>query len=379
VTTLYAPGFAQQRAAAQPATYNKIFAKVIMQIRQLGASALHVTPVCLGTMTWGQQNSETEGHAQLDYAISRGVNFIDTAEMYSVPTRVETYGSTEQIIGTWLNAKGKSFREKVVVATKCAGPSRNASDVTWVRGDMPVFGKADIARGIRESLKRLQTDYIDLYQLHWPARNVPTFGAQFFDATAERESIALQETLAALNDEVKAGRVRAIGVSNETPWGMMQCLQLAQTSNLPRIACTQNAFNLLNRVCEYGLSEIGFREKVGLLAYSPLGFGYLSGKHLDGIVENSRLHLFPHFSRYNKPGVVPAVQAYAALAKENGLSLTQLALAFCKSRFFVSSTIIGATTTQQLKDNIDAFETTLTADVLAKIDVIHTRYTNPAP
>ncbi len=350
-----------------------------MQTHQLGTSALHVTPVCLGTMTWGQQNSEAEGHVQLDYAISRGVNFIDTAEMYSVPTRQETYGSTERIIGTWLNAKGTSFREKVVIATKCAGPSRNASDVTWVRSDMPVFGKADIARGIRESLKRLQTDYIDLYQLHWPARNVPTFGAQFFDATAERESIALQETFAALNDEVRAGRVRAIGVSNETPWGMMQCLQLAQISNLPRIACTQNAFNLLNRVYEYGLSEIGFREKVGLLAYSPLAFGHLSGKHLDGIVEHSRLHLFPQFGRYNKPGVVPAVQAYGALAKENGLSLTQLALAFCKSRFFVASTIIGATTTQQLKENIDAFETTLSADVLAKIDAIHTRYTNPAP
>jgi aryl-alcohol dehydrogenase-like predicted oxidoreductase len=361
--------------------------KTSMHTRPLGSNsgsnALHVTPICLGSMTWGQQNSESEGHAQLDYAISRGINFIDTAEMYSVPARAETYGSTERIIGSWLAAKGKVFREKVIIASKCAGPSRNASDVTWVRGktlvNAPVFSKADIARGVRESLKRLQTDYIDLYQLHWPARNVPTFGGYYFDATAERESVALEETLAALGEEVKAGRVRAVGVSNETPWGMMQCLDIAKRLSLPRIVSTQNAFSLLNRVYEYGLSEIGFRENVGLLAYSPLAFGHLTGKYLRKPPANSRLQLFPQFGRYNKPGVVPAVRAYDALARESGLTLTQLALAFCKSRFYVASTIIGATTLTQLKENIDAFEVELSADVLKRIDEIHLLHTNPAP
>jgi aryl-alcohol dehydrogenase-like predicted oxidoreductase len=354
-----------------------------MQKRPLGSNpggnALHVTPICLGSMTWGQQNSESEGHAQLDYAISRGVNFIDTAEMYSVPSRAETYGSTERIIGSWLKAKGKPFRDKVIIASKCAGPSRHATDVTWVRGNMPVFSKADIERGVRESLKRLQTDYIDLYQLHWPARNVPTFGGYCFDASAERESVALEETFAALGDEVKAGRVRAVGVSNETPWGMMQCLNIAKRLPLPRIVSTQNAFSLLNRVYEYGLSEIGFRENVGLLAYSPLAFGHLTGKYLRKPPANSRLQLFPQFGRYNKLGVVPAVRAYDTLARESGLTLTQLALAFCKSRFYVASTIIGATTLAQLKENIDAFEVELSAAVLKKIDEIHLLHTNPAP
>lgn len=355
----------------------------MMQTRPLGNSVLNVTPICLGSMTWGQQNTESEGHAQLDYAISRGINFVDTAEMYSVPTQAATYGSTERIIGSWLAKKGAAFRDKVIIATKCAGPSRNAADVTWVRGDTPVFSKADITRGIRESLKRLQTDYIDLYQLHWPARNVPTFGAYYFDATTERESVALADTLAALDDEVKAGRVRAIGVSNETPWGMMQCLQIAQSHGLPRIASTQNVYSLLSRIYEYGLAEISFRENVGLLAYSPLAFGHLTGKYLRDADANanksSRLKLFPQFGRYNKPGVAPAVRAYDALARESGLTLTQLALAFCKSRFFVASTIIGATTMAQLRENIDAFEVTLSADVLAKIDGIHLLHTNPAP
>jgi len=351
-----------------------------MHMHLLGNTALKVSEICLGSMTWGQQNSMKDAHAQLDYAQSRGLNFIDTAEMYSVPARAETYGATEKIIGEWLHNKGALCRDQIVVASKCAGPSRNAADLTWVRGDAATFSKADIQRGITGSLKRLQTDYIDLYQLHWPARNVPVFGGALFDATAERESVALEETLAALADEVKAGRIRYIGLSNETPWGLMRFLQLADTSKLARVVSIQNAYSLLNRVYEQGLSEIGFRENIGLLAYSPLAFGHLTGKYLHEAPDNARFKLFPQFGpRYGKPNVVPAVREYAALAAQIGISLTALSLAFCKSRFFVMSTIVGATTLAQLAENIDAFDVNLDTETLAAIDAIHLRYTNPAP
>jgi aryl-alcohol dehydrogenase-like predicted oxidoreductase len=351
-----------------------------MKVQLLGRSALEVSEVCLGSMTWGEQNTEADGHAQLDYAISRGINFIDTAEMYAVPVRAETYGATEKIIGTWLQKKGRAFRQQIILATKCAGPSRNASDVTWVRGELKAFSSADIQRGVTNSLKRLQTDYIDLYQLHWPARNVPMFGGQFFDVAAERESVALEETLAALHAEVKAGRIREIGLSNETPWGVMAALHVSREKNLPRPASIQNAYNLINRVYEHGLSEIGFREQIGLLAYSPLAFGHLTGKYLNDKPANARFTRFPQFGpRYGKPNVKPAVAAYAELAASRGLTLTQLALAFCKSRFFVASTIIGATSVDQLKENIDAFAINLDRDTLDAIDALHLRFTNPAP
>jgi aryl-alcohol dehydrogenase-like predicted oxidoreductase len=351
-----------------------------MKTNRLGNSDLHVSEVCLGSMTWGQQNTEAEGHAQLDYAISRGINFIDTAEMYAVPVRAETYGATERIIGSWLRKKGAAFREKVVIATKCAGPSRNAKDVTWVRDDLRPFSRADIRRGVEQSLKRLQTEYIDLYQLHWPARNVPIFGAQFFDAALERESIALEETLQALADEIKAGRVRHIGVSNESPWGLMHALRLSEDKALPRVQTIQNAHNLLNRVFEHGLAEVAYREQVGLLAYSPLAFGHLTGKYARETPTESRFALFPQISaRYGKPNVRAASEAYATLAAERGLTPTQLALAFCKSRFFVASTIIGATTLPQLQENIAAFDVSLDAETLSSIDALHLRFTNPAP
>ena len=351
-----------------------------MKMHCLGNSTLEVSEVCLGSMTWGQQNTLEEAHSQLDYAISRGVNFIDTAEMYSVPVRAETYGATEKIIGEWLSKKSASFRDQVVVASKCAGPSRSATDVTWVRGDLAAFSKADIRRGVTNSLKRLQTDYIDLYQLHWPARNVPIFGGVFFDPAAEREAVAFEETLMALADEVRAGRIRHVGLSNETPWGVMKYLQLSAKLNLPSIISIQNAYSLINRIYEQGLSEIGFRENIGLLAYSPLAFGHLTGKYLNGTPEKARFALFPQFGpRYGKPNVEPAVREYAALAGQTGISLTELALAFCKSQFFVASTIIGATTLDQLKQNIDAFEVVLSAETLAAIDTIHLRYSNPAP
>ena len=348
-----------------------------MKLNALGTGGLRVPEICLGTMTFGQQNTLDEACAQLDYALDHGVNFIDAAEMYPVPTRAETYGRTEEFIGHWLNTQARS---KVILATKAAGPSRNRADVTWVRGEKPAFDRKDIQRGIENSLRRLQTDYIDLYQLHWPARNTPIFGQSLYDPAAERDSVALRETLDALAQAVKAGKVRHAGLSNETPWGAMQFLRLADKHKLPRVVSIQNAYNLINRVYEYGLSEIGYRESIGLLAYSPLAFGHLAGKYIDGIPPRSRLGEFPQFGqRYAKPAVAPAVTEYAALAKSLGLSLTALALAFVKSRWFVASTIIGATTLDQLKENIAAFDVTLDAATLEMIDKTHFKYTNPAP
>ena len=351
-----------------------------MKTSPLGTSTLHVTPICLGSMTWGQQNTEADGHAQLDYALSRGINFIDTAEMYSVPVRAETYGATEKIIGTWLKKHGAATRERVVLATKCAGPARNPRDVHWVRGELRAFSREDIQRGVKNSLARLQTDYIDLYQLHWPARNVPTFGGYLFNPAIERESVALEETLEALGEEMKAGRIRHIGLSNESAWGIMHCLHLHETKRLPRVVSTQNAYNLINRMFEPGLAEISYREKVGLLAYSPLAFGHLTGKYLDGAPADARFTLFPAFGqRYSAPNVVPAVRAYQALAKSRGLTLTQLALAFCYGQSFVASTIIGATTRTQLQENIDALSVTLETETRAEIDKLHLQFTSPAP
>jgi aryl-alcohol dehydrogenase-like predicted oxidoreductase len=350
---------------------------------QLGVTELRVSPICLGSMTWGQQNTEVEGHAQIDLALASGVNFIDTAEMYSVPVRAETYGATERIIGSWL-AKNKPKRDQIVLATKVAGPSRNPSDVQWVRGDALPLSRADIDRAVKGSLQRLQTDYIDLYQVHWPARNVPMFGGQFFEPSQERESsAAIEETLGALNDMVKAGLIRAIGVSNETPWGVAEWLRLSRDRTYARIATIQNAYNLMNRVYEHGLAEQCYRDRVSLLAYSPLAFGHLAGKYLNGTQsgpDGSRMRLFPQFGpRYGKPNVVPAANAYAALAKRYGLTLTQLALAFCRAKQIVTSTIIGATSVAQLQENIAAFDVSLSAEQLTDIDQLHFQYSNPAP
>jgi aryl-alcohol dehydrogenase-like predicted oxidoreductase len=353
--------------------------------RALGRSNIQISPVCLGTMTWGEQNNEADGHAQLDAALDAGINFIDTAEMYSVPVRAETYGKTEEIIGTWLakrRAAGKP-REEIVLATKIAGPSRNASDVTWVRGDLKPLSKADVERGIKNSLRRLQTDYVDLYQVHWPARNVPMFGGQFFDPGQERDAASIEETLFALSECVHQGLIREIGVSNETPWGVAEWLRVSSEEGLARIASIQNPFNLVNRVFEHGLAEQCWREQISMLAYSPLAFGYLTGKYPQGPAagpDGARMKLFPQFGpRYGKPNVIPASNAYAALAKQFGISATQLALAFCRSRSTVASTIIGATSVAQLKENIAAFDIELAADQLAQIDQVHLQYSNPAP
>ncbi len=345
-----------------------------MQFTMLGSSDLKVSRVCLGTMTFGTQNSEADAHRQLDFALAHGINFIDTAEMYSVPPDAESYGRTETCIGNWLK---RQARDRIVLATKISGPGRSLS---WIRNGDLAFNRKNIRAAIEASLARLQTDYVDLYQLHWPDRNTPIFGEYQFDPGKEREFVPLEETLTALAELVKEGRVRHVGLSNETPWGVMQFLHLAQKHGLPRVVSVQNAYSLLNRTWEMGLAEIGFRENVGLLAYSPLAFGLLSGKYLADAQARGRLTLFQGFAqRYSKVNVPPAVEAYAELARANGLTPVELALGFVASRSFVASTIIGATTLEQLGEDIAACEISLGADLLRQIEALHLRYGNPAP
>lgn len=345
-----------------------------MEYVSLGRSDLTVSRVCLGTMTWGTQNTESDAHAQLDHALSRGINFIDTAEMYSVPPNAESYGKTETYIGTWLK---RQARDRIVLATKIAGPGRT---IKWIRDGEVGFNARNLRIALEGSLRRLQTDYIDLYQLHWPDRNVPLFGQIAFDPKNERETVPLRETLEALGQLVREGKVRAVGLSNETPWGVMQCVRLAEEHGLPRVATVQNAYNLLNRTWESGLAEIGYREQVSLIPYSPLAFGLLSGKYLDDPNADGRVTRFSGFAqRYTKVNVRPAVAAYAELARRHGLTPTRLALGFVSSRWFVASTILGATTLEQLGEDIDACATPLGDELLKEIDALHLRYTNPAP
>lgn len=345
-----------------------------MRFKQLGNSALQVSEICLGTMTFGAQNSEAEGHAQLDRAFAAGVNFIDTAEMYAVPPSAGSYGRSEEIVGNWL---ARQPRDRVVVATKAAGPGRG---LDWIRGGPTAFDRGNLRAALEGSLRRLRTDHVDLYQLHWPARNQPMFGQWQYDPAAEREATPIRETLEALAELVREGKIRHVGVSNEHPWGVMEFVRLAREHDLPRVVSIQNAYHLLNRVFEGGLAEVCHREQVSLLPYSPLAFGTLSGKYLAQPPANARLSLFPGFGqRYAKPNVPPAVAAYADLARQNGLTPAQLALAFVCSRSFAASTIIGATTLAQLDENIAACALNLAPEVLAAIDAIHLRYTNPAP
>jgi len=345
-----------------------------MQYNPLGRSDLKVSEICLGTMTYGEQNSETQAHQQLDFALDRGVNFIDTAEMYPVPPNAETQGRTEAYIGSWLV---KQQRDKIILATKVAGPS---SRMSWVRGGDRKLDRANIETAVNDSLTRLQTDYIDLYQIHWPDRYVPLFGAPAYNPKYQGESIPIREQLEVFSDLVKAGKIRYLGLSNETPWGVCQFCQLAEQFDLPRVVSIQNAYSLINRTFETGLAEVSHLEDVPLLPYSPLAFGYLTGKYQQGKPPNSRLELFPQFGvRYQKSTVQYAVNAYIELAREQGLSPAQMALAFVRSRWFVASTIIGATTLEQLEENIASTEVKLSEEVLAEIDAIHARYPNPAP
>jgi aryl-alcohol dehydrogenase-like predicted oxidoreductase len=346
-----------------------------MKMNRLGNTDLDVSRVCLGTMTFGQQNTEADAHSQLDYALERGINFVDTAEMYPVPPSAGTQGSTERFIGTWLKKSGK--RDRIVLATKAAGPNPNQ---TWIRGGRQNLDAANIRAALDDSLRRLQTDYVDLYQLHWPSRNVPIFGANTFDPTKERAAVPIEETLGVLRELVKEGKIRHIGVSNESPWGVSEYIKQSETRGLPRIATIQNLFNLTARAFETTLlDEVCYREHVSLLAYSPLAFGQLSAKYVDDPHAVGRLTIFPPTwsPRYLRPGVFDATREYAALARANGLSPATMALAWCYNRWFVASTIIGATNLEQLKENIDAESVSLPDEVIAAIDAIHARYTNP--
>jgi aryl-alcohol dehydrogenase-like predicted oxidoreductase len=344
-------------------------------MHQLGRTGLTVSRVCLGTMTFGEQNTESDAHSQLDYALERGINFVDTAEMYPVPPNATTQGSTERFIGSWLKKTGK--RADIVLATKAAGPNPNQS---WIRGGRQNLDAANIRTAVEDSLRRLQTDYIDLYQLHWPSRNLPIFGANQFDPHKERDCVPIEDTLAVLGELIKEGKIRHIGVSNESPWGVCEYIKQAEMKGLPRIATIQNLYNLTARAFESTLlDEVCYREQVSLLAYSPLAFGQLSAKYLDNPKARGRLSIFPPTwsPRYLRPSVLAATKEYAALARANGMSPAGMALAWCYSRWFVGSTIIGATTLEQLKENIDAEALVLSDEIVAAIDAIHARYTNP--
>lgn len=343
----------------------------------LGSSDIQVSRICLGTMTWGEQNTQAEAFEQMDYALDNGVNFWDTAELYAIPPRAETYGKTEEFIGKWLAKTGK--RDQIVLASKIAGPS---SFTQHIRGGKSRFNRQQIHEALEGSLKRLGTDHLDLYQLHWPERHTNFFGVLGFDAP-EKDTVDMtdfEETLEVLTELVKAGKIRHIGLSNETAWGTMKFLQIAEQKGLEKIVTVQNPYSLLNRSFEVGLSEVAYQEKIGLLAYSPLGFGVLSGKYLKGKKpEGARITLFPHYDRYSNDNAVKATELYAALANGNGLTPTQLALAFVNSRSFVSANIIGATSMSQLQENIDSINITLDAETLHQIERIHSQYTIPSP
>lgn len=344
-----------------------------MEYRQLGSSELRVSALSLGTMTFGEQNSERDAHAQLDLAIARGVNFIDTAEMYPVPPRGETVHRTESYIGSWLK---QQQRDQLIVATKITGPARG---FTWIRNS-PRIDRAHLTAAIDGSLRRLQTDYVDLYQIHWPDRYVPMFGTTGYDAAEERDSTPIAEQLQVLAELVKAGKIRHIGVSNETPWGVCEFVRCAEIAGLPKIVSVQNAYHLMNRTFENGLAEVCHHVNVSLLAYSPLAFGWLSGKYLTDPDTVGRITLFPGFGqRYAKPNVTAATREYVRIAQAAGLSPAQMALAFVRTRSFSASVILGATSLQQLNENLDSAEVVLTPEVLEQIEAVHRLYPSPAP
>lgn len=347
-----------------------------MDYRRLGRTDLNVSLICLGTMTWGQQNTEAEGHAQMDYALEQGVNFFDTAELYSIPPQPETTGSTERIIGSWFKARGN--RDKVILATKVVG----RTDMTWFRkdGSKGELSRAQIEEAVNGSLKRLQTDYIDVYQIHWPDRPMPWGSNPTIYRHQAGDSHPIEETLEIMNDLVKAGKIRHVGLSNESAWGAMSFLKASDAKGLPRVQSIQNAYSLLNRTYEVALAEVTMREEVGLLAYSPLAQGYLTGKYLDGArPEGARTTLFKRGQRYETPGAEPAIRRYVALAREFGLDPAQLALAFVNSRPFVNANIIGATSMEQLKTDIGSINVKITPELEERINAIHLDHCNPCP
>ena len=343
-----------------------------MQYRLLGRTGLKVGQICLGTMTWGEQNSEAEAHAQMDMAVDAGVNFFDTAEMYPVPPKADTQGRTESYIGTWFKKTGR--RNDIVLASKVIGPGM----FPYLRGG-PRLDRAQVLTACEASLRRLQTDHIDLYQVHWPQRPTNYFGQLGYEHRGDGD-VTIEETLSALAELVRQGKVRHVGISNETPWGLSEYLRLHRDKGLPRVEAIQNPYSLLNRSFEVGLAEFAHREQIGMLAYSPLAFGVLSGKYLDGArPAGARLTLFTRFARYNGEHAAAATAEYVALARAQGLDAAQMALAFVSSRPFVCSNIIGATTLEQLRSNLDSVRVELSPDVLKAIDAIHSRYTIPCP
>ena len=342
-----------------------------MKYRKLGDTSLNVSLICLGTMSFGEQNTEKDAHEQLTFALDHGVNFIDTAEMYAIPPKESTQGLTEKYIGSWV--KKNLNRDKYIIATKVAGPG-----MEYIRGGTNL-SKEHVTQAIDASLKRLNTDYIDLYQVHWPERKSNYFG-QLGYTQSEDIGIAIEETLSALHDAIKAGKIRHVGASNETPWGVHEYLKLSESKSLPKIQTIQNPYSLLNRIYEVGLAEISYRENIGLLAYSPLGFGVLTGKYLNAMPDKSRLGLFGEwFTRYSNEKCHEATSKYSTIAEKYNISLCQMALAFVNTRPFVTSNIIGATTIEQLKENIESVDVSLSDEIIEEINNVHADIPNPAP
>ena len=346
-----------------------------MKYKKLGDTDLKVSLICLGTMTWGEQNTQEEGFEQMDFALEKGVNFFDTAELYAIPPKAKTYGKTEEIIGNWF--KINKNRKKIILASKIAGPG-----LKWIRGGGSQYSPKSIEEALHNSLKRLQTDYIDLYQLHWPERNTNYFGDLDYEHDEKEKSWnSFESILNTLKKFIDQGKIRYIGLSNETPWGFSKYLEIAKEKNLPKVVSVQNPYNLLNRTYEVGMSEISIRERAGLLAYSPLAVGYLTGKYRNKkIPKNSRLDLFyENYPRYHNERTYEAVDEYIKISEKYKISLSQLALAFVNSRDFVTSNIIGATTMEQLQENIDSIDISLNENVMNEINLIHEKIPNPAP
>ncbi len=345
-----------------------------MNYRKLGNTDLSISTICLGTMTWGEQNTQNEGFQQMDYALDQGINFFDTAELYAIPPKKETFGKTEEIIGNWF--KLKKNRNKIILATKISGPG-----LSWIRGGKNQFDKKNINLAVEESLKRLQTDYIDLYQLHWPERSTNYFGKLGYEHKDNEDWNNFEEILNSLNDLIKNGKIRYIGLSNETAWGLSKFLEISNFKNLPKVMSIQNPYNLLNRTYEVGLAEISIREKSGLLAYSPLASGILTGKYRNGALpEGSRMKLFSdRFPRYQTANATKAVEEYYKIARNFELNLAQMCLKFCEIQKFMTSVIIGATTMEQLKTDVESVNVKLSTEVLKKINDIHKLIPNPCP
>jgi len=350
-----------------------------MRYRQLGNSDIEISVLGLGTMTWGHQNSESDAHQQIDLALAEGINFIDTAEMYPTPTRAETWRTTERYIGSWLAASGG--RERIVLASKIAGPARDPAGQQHIRDGLSRHDRRNIVEALDGSLKRLNTEYLDLYQLHWPDRKTNFFGQREYPYLDDADSVAIEETLEVLADQVKAGKVRHIGVSNETPWGVAEFIKQSERLGLPRIVSVQNPYSLLNRLYEGGLSEFSHRENVGLLAYSPLAFGALTGKYLGGArPEGSRLSaVYRTFNRYDSASAQEAIAGYVEVAQQHNISPAQLALAYVISKPFVASALTGQTSLAQLRDNLGALDVALSEEIQAQVAAIHQRIPNPAP